>query len=98
MTSVASLCYTHTRPSVALEAWLLGGTAYSRNEDEAVGLGVATRHRWIAERLERGCSFYGGMYGENKGEEEGATSFGCKSLKVNATYLIPAKALASDEW
>lgn len=68
-----------------LEAWL--GRRYRIQQDEAVGLGVATRHRWIAERLERVLP----MYGENKGEEEGATSFGYKSLKVNATYLIPAK-------
>lgn len=81
----------HAYEAIGDTRGLVGGTAYSRNEDEAVGLGVATRHRWIAERLERVCSFYGGMYGENKGEEEGATSFGCKSLKVNATYLIPAK-------
>lgn len=78
---------------MTLEAWRGRRYRIRIQQDEAVGLGVATRHRLdCGETGETGeSSSYRGMYGENKGEEEGATSFGYKSLKVNATYLIPAK-------
>lgn len=75
---------------MTLEAWLGRRYRIRIQQDEAVGLGVATRHRLDCGETGESRS-YGGMYGENKGEEEGATSFGYKSLQVNATYLIPAK-------
>lgn len=61
-----------------------------------MGLGVATRHRLDCGETGESSS-YGGMYGENKGEEEGATSFGYKSLKVNATsYILDPSKVISD--
>lgn len=78
---------------MTLEAWRGRRYRIRIQQDEAVGLGVATRHRLDCGETGESSS-YGGMYGENKGEEEGATSFGLQKSESQCYILDPSKVIS----